>query len=329
MVDPTGSRPPPIPWRRVAGVLRPLRRGIAAMVGLTVTGVLVGLIPAIALGLLVDALVERNDRPEAVLLAGLIALAIVLEAVAYIASDMMYVRNTSRLYRNLRLQMFTGALRRSAGGADTAGLASRFVSDAETFEQVTISLIDTGTMQLVEFASALVAVWLLQPSAVVVVLPALACIWIVTRRTQEPAAAAGQRRQEELEAMTSSITSELDRRNDPRGPSRFRGAAERVMAAEVRLGWLRALNLQGSGGLAKLGPIAVVVVAAFVGTQQIGTLITLYLLAQRAFWGFDGLVDLSLGMQSVRGGVWRCFDLIDAAGEDAEAEPLVATAQER
>ena len=170
------------------------------MVGLTVTGVLVGLIPAIALGLLVDALVERNDRPEAVLLAGLIALAIVLEAVAYIASDMMYVRNTSRLYRNLRVQMFTGALRRSAGGADTAGLASRFVSDAETFEQVTISLIDTGTMQLVEFASALVAVWLLQPSAVVVVLPALACIWIVTetdagagrsRRAAPPGGAGG------------------------------------------------------------------------------------------------------------------------------------------
>ena len=82
------------------------------------------------------------------------------------------------------------------------GLSSRFVSDAETFEQVTISLIDSGTMQLVEFASALVAVWLLQPSAVVVILPALACIWFVTRRTQEPAAAAGQRRQEELEAMT-------------------------------------------------------------------------------------------------------------------------------
>ncbi len=295
------------------------------MVGLSVGGVLVGLVPAIALGLLVDALVERNDRPEAALLAGLITLAIVLEAVAYIGSDVMYVRNTSRLYRNLRVQMFAGALRRSGDGADTAGLSSRFVSDAETFEQVTLSLIDRGSMQLVEFASALVALGLIQPSAVVVVLPALACIWIVTRRTQEPAAAAGQRRQEELEAMTSSITRELDRRDDPGAPTRFRAAAERVMAAEVRLGWLRALNLQGSGGLAKLGPIAVVVVAAFVGTQQIGTLISLYLLAQRAFWGFDGLVDLSLGMQSVRGGVWRCFDLIDAASGDTEAEPLVAT----
>ena len=58
-------QPAPIPWRRVVGLVRPLWRGVAAMVALTVTGVLVGLIPPVALGLLVDALVERNDRPEA------------------------------------------------------------------------------------------------------------------------------------------------------------------------------------------------------------------------------------------------------------------------
>ena len=308
------TSPAPIPWRRVRGLLRPLRRGIAAMVGLTVVGVLIGLIPPIALGLLVDALVEHNDRPEAMMLAGLITLAIILEAAAYVASDAMYARNASRLYRNVRVEMFAGALRRSGDGGDTAGLASRFISDAETIEQVTMSLIDSGTMLVVEFASALIAVALLQPGAIGVTIPALAAIWIVTRRTQEPAAFAGQRRQEELEAMTGSITRELDRGDDPEAPGRVRAALERVMAAEIRLGWLRALNLQGSGGLAKLGPIAVVIVSAFLGTQQIGALLSLYLLAQRAFWGFDGLVDLSLSMQSVRGGVARCFELIDAPG---------------
>jgi ABC-type bacteriocin/lantibiotic exporter with double-glycine peptidase domain len=126
--------------------------------------------------------------------------------------------------------------------------------------------------------------------------------------------------------MTSSITREIDLPDDPDAPNRFRSAAERVMAAEIRLGWLRALNLQGSGGLAKLGPIAVVVVAAFMGTNQVGTLISLYLLAQRTFWGFDGLVDLSLSMQSVRGGVNRCFDLIDTpAGMTERASSARAT----
>ena len=65
---PSDTRPAPIPWRRVMGLVRPLWRGVAGMVALTVTGVLVGLIPPVALGLLVDALVERNDRPEALVM---------------------------------------------------------------------------------------------------------------------------------------------------------------------------------------------------------------------------------------------------------------------
>ena len=291
------------------------------MVGLTVAGVLVGLVPPLALGLLVDALIERNDRPEAVLLAGLIALAFLASAGAYILSEGIYARNAGRLYLNLRTEMFAGALRASRNGQDTAGLSSRFISDAETFEQVTLYLIDSGSMALVSFGSALLAIWLLQPWSVVVVAPALAGIWIVTRRMQKPVAVAGERRQEELERMTDAITRELDRPDDPGAPSRFRAAVERLTATEVRLGWLRALNLQGSGGLANLGPIAVVVAAAFLGTKQIGTLISLYLLAQRVFWGFDGLVDLSLGMHGVQGAVARCFDLIDVP----EAKAMSAT----
>ncbi len=322
---PSDTRPAPIPWRRVMGLVRPLWRGVAAMVALTVTGVLVGLIPPVALGLLVDALVERNDRPEALLMTGLIVLAIVGEAAAYIASDGMYAKNASRLYMDVRLQMFGGAIRKADAGEDSEGLASRFISDAETLEQVTMSLIDSGSMLLVEFASALVLLALLEPWSVVVVVVTLTGIWFVMKRTQEPASTAGQRRQEELEAMTSSISRELRRREDPDAPSRFRAAAEKLMATEVRLGWLRALNFQGSGGLAKLGPIAVVVVAAFVGTQHIGTLITLYLLSQRVFWGFDGLVDLRLGMQSVRGGVDRCFELIDTPGDELAPTTPVRT----
>jgi ABC-type bacteriocin/lantibiotic exporter with double-glycine peptidase domain len=317
MADLGGSRPGPVPWRRVAALLRPLWRGTAAMVGLSVGGVLIGLVPPLALGVLVNALVERNDKQEAALLAALIALAIIVEAGLYIASDGLYARNASRLYRNLRLTMFTGALRRSQVGADTAGLPSRFISDAETLERATLSILDSGSMLLVEFGSAVVALGLLEPWTVPVVLPTLAATWIVTRRMQEPAASAGQRRQVELEAMTHSLVRELDHTDDPESAGRFRIAAEGVMAAEIRLGWLRAINLQGSGGLAKLGPITVVVAAAFAGNHHAGTLLSLYLLAQRAFWGFDGLVDLSLAMQSVRGAIARCFDLIDAPATTA------------
>ncbi len=312
------TRADPIPWRRVLGLLRPIRGGLAAMVALSVGGVLVGLVPPLALGVLVNALVEYGDKREAALLAVLIGAAIMVEAAAYVASDGLYARNAGRLYRDLRLSMFDGALRRRAGRDDDAsGLPSRFISDVETVERLTVSVLDVGSMMLVEFGSALVALGLLEPFTVPVVAPLLAITWFVTRRMQEPAAAAGQQRQEELERMTESLVRELDpasRRADGKG--RFRTAAERVLSAEVRVGWLQALNREGSSGLAKLGPIAVVVAAAFAGSYRAGTLISLYLLAQRAFWGFDGLVDLSLGMQSVRGAVNRCFDLIDAPAAD-------------
>lgn len=308
-------RPRPIPWRRLAGLLRPLWRGTAAMVGLSVAGVLVGLVPPLVLGVLVNALVERNDRREAVLLAAVVALAIVVEAALYVASDGMYARNASRLYRNLRLVMFEGALARARRGADAGGVPSRFIADAETLERATLSILDTGSMLGVEFVSALVALGTLEPWTLPVAVPVLVGTWIVTRRMQEPAAVAGQRRQEQLETMTRSLVEELDRGDDPGAASRFRVAAERLLGAEVRYGWLQALNLQGSGGLAKLGPIAVVVAAAFAGGHHAGTLISIYLLAQRAFWGFDGVVDLSLGTQSVRGAVARCFELVDAAAD--------------
>ena len=289
------------------------------MVGLSVGGVLVGLVPPLALGVLVDALVERNDKHEAALLAGLIAIAILAEATAYVLSDGMYARNAGKLHRSLRLKMFDGVRRRGARDAEeSSGIPSRFISDVLTLDQITVSILDTGSMLLVELISAAVAIALLEPVALAVIFPTLVAIWVVTRRTQEPAATAGLRRQEELERMTRSIVRELPDPDEKQAKSRFRTAVERVMHAEIRYGWLQAINRQGSAGLAKLGPIAVVVVAAFAGTAHVGTLISLYLLAQRAFWGFDGVVDLSLATQSVRGAVNRCFEYIDSPGREPD-----------
>ncbi|HZE06549.1 MAG TPA: hypothetical protein VE127_15070 [Solirubrobacteraceae bacterium] len=163
------------------------------------------------------------------------------------------------------------------------------------------------------------------------VVPSLATTWLVARRVQRPTAVAGQQRQEQLEAMTSTLSRLLGGR--PRGPdeatNRFRATTERVMAAEVRLGWLRALNLQGSGGLAKLGAITPVLGAAFLSQHQAGTLMAVYLLAQRVFWGFDGLVDLRLDTQSVRGAVARCFELIDTAPVPARVMRRTASQRAR
>ena len=102
----------------------------------------------------------------------------------------MYARNAGRLYRNLRLAMFDGALARARRGEDTSGLSSRFISDAETLKRATLAILDTGSMLVVESVSALVALGTLQPWTLPVVVPMLAGTWILTRRMQEPAATA-------------------------------------------------------------------------------------------------------------------------------------------
>jgi ABC-type multidrug transport system fused ATPase/permease subunit len=306
-----GLPPDSIAWRRVALLLRPIRAGLAAMVSLSVLGSLAGLVPPVALGYLINDLVERHGvRPEDALWAGLLAGAILVEAAAYIGSDGLYARNSARLYRNLRALMFEGAL---AGRprADREGLPSRFVSDVETFEHATVYLLDTGSMLVVELATALIALGLMEPVAIAVVVPLLGATWLVTRRMQEPAASAGQERQERLEDLTGSLTRELAGSGGAAARTRFAAVSERLLYAEVRLGWVQAANLHSSGALAKLGPIAVVVVAASAGGYRAGTLLTLYLLAARTFYGFDGLVDLSLGLQSVRGAIGRCLELVD------------------
>ena len=308
-------------WRRLFGLLRPIRGGLVAMMGLSIGGVLLGLVPPLALGVLVNALVERNDRAEAAQLAGLIVLAICVETAAYVVSDGIFARNAGRLYRNLRLQMFEGVRRHPPSDAEErSGLASRFISDAEAVGGV-ISVLDSGAMQIVEFASAFVALGLLAPWTMVVVAPELVLTWVVTRRMQQPVASAAERRQEKLEHLTQVIAQDLERPDGPEAMTRFRRAADRLLTAEMRVGWLEAVNLQGSGGLAKIGPIAAVVVGAFTGTHLVGTLIALYLLAQRAFWGFDGLVDLSLGLNSIRGAVARCFALVDRPHLTTEHSP--------
>ena len=289
------------------------------MVALSTTGVLMGLIPPLALGTLVNALVERRDTAEGALLAAVIAAAVAAEAGAYILSDGLYARAAGGLYLDLRTAMLQGlrALRRR--DQQVQGLSARFVSDAETIEQITLSILDSSVMLAVEFVSALVAIAFLEPLSLAAIAPLLALTWVVTRRMQVPVAVAGLRRQEALEEMTAALADELTEQPPRASSSPVLASAQRLRTAEVRLGWLRGVNLQGSGGLAKLGPIAVVVIAAFARVHHPGELVSLYLLAQRAFYGFDGMVDLSLDLNGARGAVNRCFTLIDAGIEPEAA----------
>jgi ABC-type multidrug transport system fused ATPase/permease subunit len=316
------GRREPIPWRRLAGLMRPARRSLAGMVALTALGSLVGLVPPLALGSLVDGLAGGRHRGSAGLDAALIVVAIVLEALAFAVSDGFFARAVGTLYRDLRTLMFAGVRRRAPDSAqELAGVAARFVSDAEALQELVVSPLDVSVMGLFELLTALVALALLYPPAALVAAVLIALAVLVTRVTQAPVAQAAVRRQEALEAMSASLAAELSERLDRAAAARrFHEAATRVLRREVRVGWLEAANRYGSGAAANLGPIAVVVLAAFSGSFSAGTLIALFLLAGRAFQGADALIDLSLDVELVRGAVARCFELVDAGAPTQDNE---------
>jgi ABC-type multidrug transport system fused ATPase/permease subunit len=309
----------PIPWRRLASLVRPARRSLLSMVALTLFGSLLGLVPPLALGALVNDLAGGHHSARAGLAVALIVAALLLEAFAFALSDGFFARAVGTLYRDLRVLMFRGVHRRRrspTAAEELAGVASRFISDAEALQDVVVAPLDTAVMGLFELLSALLALALLYLPAALLGAGMIVLTALVARFTQAPLAPAAQARQEALEAMSSSLAAELSARLERDASSaatgRFREAASRVRRREVRLGWLEAANRYGSAAAANLGPIAVVVLAALERSFSAGALIALLLLAERAFQGADSLIDLGLDVELVRGAVGRCFELVDA-----------------
>ncbi len=302
-----------IPWRRLFDLLAPVRRALAAMVALTAAGALLGLVPPLALGALINGLLESHHTTGTDWLLVLIVGAIVLEAFAFAFSDTFFARASARLYRDLRLLMFAGVQRRpEQDRGQTAGLASRFISDAEALQELLVAPFDSAVLSLFQLVSALIALGVIEPLSAVLAIGLMAITGLAMRFAQAPVAAASEARQEALEQMSASLAIELGERLDRAAArQRFRIAATRVLHRDVHVGWLEAANLYASGALANLGPIVIVAVAALRGGLKAGTLLALYLLAERAFAGSDQLVDIGLDIELVRGAVSRSFELVD------------------
>ncbi|MHB1469491.1 MAG: ABC transporter transmembrane domain-containing protein [Solirubrobacteraceae bacterium] len=287
------------------------------MVALTALGAIVGLVPAFALGSLVDSLAAGGSGRGAALDIVLIVVAIFGEAVAFAVSDGFFAGAVARLYRDLRVLMFAGARRgRPRSREQVAGLSARFVSDAEALQDVIVSPLDTTVMAVSELGSALVALLVLDPLAAALAAGVALLGAALVRLTQSPAAVAAEERQEALEAMSASLAAELGGRLDAdRATARFREAATALLRRESRLGWIEAGSRYSSSAVASVGPIAVVIAAALGGSLRAGTLLSIFLIAARAFSAVDDLVEIGLDVELVRGAVRRCFELVDTGEE--------------
>ena len=177
--------------------------------------------------------------------------------------------------------MFDGVMRRPrTERADGERLPSRFISDAETFEHVTVYALDTGSMLVVELATALI---LARPVRNLGDRRRRAA---TRHHVARDAAHAGTGRQRRT---PPGRTRRADRDADPRACQRRpagtwsfcdRGRAPAPGGGSPGLGASReSAHLRGAR---KARPIAVVVAAAFARSYHAGTLLTLYLLAARA-----------------------------------------------
>jgi ABC-type bacteriocin/lantibiotic exporter with double-glycine peptidase domain len=283
------------------------------MVSLSVGGSLVGLVPPVALGRLVDAVVHGGAPSRAGLWAVAIGVAVVAQAAAYVLSDGLYARIASRLYCDLRELMFDGILRRRLKGSEAAAFASRFVSDAEGIEHLTVGVLDQGAVSLGDLGVSIIALavfggWIAAVAAVGVLAASVAM-----RRLQRPAAAAGERRQEALEEMIHEL-GQTEERDAVRRRTGFRESLDELARREQRLGWIAAANRHGSLAVAGLGPVVVLMVAALETRATAGVLLTVYLLAARAFEAAETLLDLALEIEVARGAARRCFSLVFPMG---------------
>jgi ABC-type multidrug transport system fused ATPase/permease subunit len=317
----------PIPWRRLLALTRPARRSLLGMVALTALGALLGLVPPLAFGALINDLASGHHTGGTSLrvapAVALIVAALLLEALSFALSDGLFAQAVGTLYRELRMLMFRGLQSRAPATApELAGAASRFISDAEALRDVVVAPLDTAVIGLFELLSALATLAVLYPPAALYGAALIALTGLVTRFSQTPLAPAAEERQEALEAMSSSLAAELSARLDrDAAAGRFRTAVTHVRRREVRLGWLEAANRYGAGAAANLGPIAVVVLAALQHNFSAGTLLALFLLAERAFSGADSLIDLGFDLELVRAAVSRCFELVD--GEALRPQQVV------
>ncbi len=195
------------------------------------------------------------------------------------------------------------------GQAPRPGISVRFVSDVESVEGIVVGALDAGTIALFEFAAGLVAIGFLISSAAAAVAVAIAIATGLSRLGQGRVAATSTARQEALQQLAAAVdnaalpASELS--------DRLPASAEQLRIADVRLAIAHAVAGYGSYATAGLVPIAVVLVGGGWSLHRAGMILSLYLLTERAARAAEALIDLGISVESVRGPLTRCLELVD------------------
>jgi ABC-type multidrug transport system fused ATPase/permease subunit len=294
------------------------------MLALTALGSGLAVVPPIAAGPFIVSLLHPGDLPHVLGWGGLIAATSVLSAAAYGFSDGIRSTVSAGLYARLRVLMLDGALRAPSSSRDDEGVVSRFISDAEHVEMSTVAALDDLVVAALELLWCLAALTLLDPWSAPTVVVMLGVGAVVLRVAQRPLGDAGQARQERLQELSVALVSVFTRRG-PRAPAV--GAIGAAREADVRLGRLEAVNHHVSRALADLGPLVVVGLAALRGGLSFSVILSLLLVTERALHAAAELSDVAVDVETVRGAVIRCFEVVD--GVTPAVTPAAADSRRR
>ncbi len=331
--------------RRIAGLFGPYRRRLGTVLGLIlVSAGLAAVSPFLLRAVLDDAIPQRDTTLLALLVGGMIAIAVVTGALGVAQT---WLSNTvgQRVMHDLRAAVYRHLQRLSLAfftRTRTGELQSRIANDIGGIQNVVTSTATSIVSNVTTVVATVAAMVLLDPLLAVFSLALLPLFVWLTRRVgneRKRITSARQRRMADLSALVEeslSVSGILLGKTTGRGEElaeRFRRESEQLADLEVRArmaGRWRMASVQTSFAVMPalvylLGGLSI---AGGGASISIGTLVAFTTLQTRLFFPVGSLLSVSVEVQSSLALFERIFEYLDLPVEIAERPGAVALNRE-
>ncbi len=331
--------------RRIAGLFGPYRRRLGTVLGLIlVSAGLAAVSPFLLRAVLDDAIPQRDTTLLALLVGGMIAIAVVTGALGVAQT---WLSNTvgQRVMHDLRAAVYRHLQRLSLAfftRTRTGELQSRIANDIGGIQNVVTSTATSIVSNVTTVVATVAAMVLLDPLLAVFSLALLPLFVWLTRRVgneRKRITSARQRRMADLSALVEeslSVSGILLGKTTGRGEElaeRFRRESEQLADLEVRArmaGRWRMASVQTSFAVMPalvylLGGLSI---AGGGASISIGTLVAFTTLQTRLFFPVGSLLSVSVEVQSSLALFERIFEYLDLPVEIAERPGAVALRRE-
>ncbi len=331
--------------RRIAGLFGPYRRRLGTVLGLIlVSAGLAAITPFLLRAVLDEAIPRRDTTLLALLVGGMIAIAVVTGALGVAQT---WLSNTvgQRVMHDLRAAVYRHLQRLSLAfftRTRTGELQSRIANDIGGIQNVVTSTATSIVSNVTTVVATVAAMVLLDPLLAVFSLALLPLFVWLTRRVgneRKRITSARQRRMADLSALVEeslSVSGILLGKTTGRGEElaeRFRRESEQLADLEVRArmaGRWRMASVQTSFAVMPalvylLGGLSI---AGGGASISIGTLVAFTTLQTRLFFPVGSLLSVSVEVQSSLALFERIFEYLDLPVEIAERPGAVALRRE-